>query len=178
MPHATTWDEVWAEYDARAARPAPQRAPRATPLPKPAQPGRRRRLGAALALVLLALAGVAMGQAGWSTLATAHSVAATQERSDLVVIGLAGQDDFAESPAEPPPPVYAELAGAAESSIAALPPTRAGRAMAATRRPPGEGRAQAARQRPRGQDVAATGRAGVGRQGGAPRVETRWAGTG
>jgi hypothetical protein len=100
MPRDTSWEDVWAEYDARqaghaqvppvAAPPSLEEAPRLQP--------RRLALGGLLAL-LVVLLGLPMGEAGAPAVASQE---APFQRHTMVAVGLSGEADMGESPATTP----------------------------------------------------------------------------
>ncbi len=111
MPRDTSWEDVWAEYDAREATHAAPAHPVAAPAPEPAlaeplpvRPGANRRprrlaMGALLALCVMLL-GSPFGEAG------APAVAGQEQafqRHTMIVVGLSGQAEMGESPASAPP---------------------------------------------------------------------------
>lgn len=190
MPNDSTWDEVWAEYDARVAATRPPAAAAAWyhdpshDAPPPPRARRRwhwprpRASLLALALLLVLVLGSPFGEPQHQA-----SAGPVPQRHSLVVVGLSGQTDMAESPALPPPPMLVAATPAEPAPVAEPPPARS-RAMTA-RRGAGEGRAQLARPpRPRGGDLALSQRPeqryGAGRAGGsAPaRLDTSWHGAG
>ena len=107
MSRDTTWEDVWAEYDARqaghatpaVAEPAPAIAVPRRRAPSPAWVPRRLLVGGLLA-VLVVLLGLPPGDAGAPAVASQELA---QQRQDLIVVGLAGETEMAESPAGPPP---------------------------------------------------------------------------
>ncbi len=141
MPTDTTWDDVWAEYDARAGHtPQPNRRTPwylepgyGVPLEKPrATAPRRPRYGlAGLVILLVTLLGVPMGEVGAPAVATSMENL-MPERHNMIVFGAAGDAEMGESPALPPPPqVLAEVAPkAAIPANLALPAAEAPRPAA------------------------------------------------
>jgi hypothetical protein len=119
MSRDTTWEDVWAEYDARQAGHAAPPAAVATPaiaVPRHRPVGLPRRLvvGGLLAVLVLLL-GLPLGDAGAPAVASQELA---QQRRDLVVVGLAGETEMAESPAGPPP----EAVLLSEAAMLPMPP--------------------------------------------------------
>ncbi len=120
MSRDSTWEEVWAEYDARQASHA-EPATMAAPLAEP-RPARRRSGGnpprlvvGALLAVLVVVLGLPFGEAGAPAVAGQDQIL---HRQDMIVVGLAGETEMAESPAGPPP--AAQLL--AEAVLVPMPP--------------------------------------------------------
>ena len=125
MSRDTSWEDVWAEYDARqamhAAAPplaetladAGPEAALAPAAPSLARPGR---LAMAGMLVLLGmLLGLPFGEAGAPAVASQEQAF---QRHSMIVLGLSGEAEMAESPASAPP----EATLLAEAVLLPLPP--------------------------------------------------------
>ncbi len=110
MPRDTTWDDVWAEYDARigaTAKPAAAAepvvvaasAPRLARYRLPRLRGRTLAM-AALAMLVAVVLGLPFGDAGAPAIASQEET--VPARQTMVVVGLSGDADMSESPAVSP----------------------------------------------------------------------------
>ncbi len=116
MPRDTSWEDVWAEYDARQAghaAPPPAAAPARTEAPRPRRPNRLA-LGGLLAL-LVVLLGLPFGDAGAPAVASQEQAF---QRHTMIAVGLSGETDMGESPAVSPPPAML----LAEAVLLPMPP--------------------------------------------------------
>jgi hypothetical protein len=155
MPRDTSWEDVWAEYDARqaghAVAPTVAVAPPIAAAPRARRPNRLA-LGGLLAL-LVVLLGLPLGEAGAPAVASQEQPV---QRRTLIAVGLSGEAEMGESPAASPaaailfteavllpmpPPAWvqpaatptAEPAAPAEARRAVPPPRRLTRASRAAR---------------------------------------------